>query len=105
MKIRSRKLEEQLRQLADTWREQTHYLSSVHEIVLHPAYQRIIGTGPAALQFIFRELENSPDHWFWALSAITGEDPVPPEDRGNLRAMASHWLQWARKKGYINRES
>jgi hypothetical protein len=98
--VLSHGLGEQFDQLANAWREQTRYLSSTHEIVLHPAYQRIIGMGPDALRFIFRELETSPDHWFWALSAIAGEDPVPPEDKGDLRAMAHHWLQWARRRGF-----
>ena len=25
----------------------------------------------------FRELRQQPAHWFWALNAITGEDPAP----------------------------
>ena len=89
----------QFRELVNSWREDTKYLSSIHEMVLHPAYQRIIGMGRQALPFIFEELKRQPDHWFWALQAITGEDPVPPEDRGNIAAMARHWLRWAEERG------
>jgi hypothetical protein len=72
--------------LANRWRNETALLSSVTKIAMHPAYQRIIGMGPAALPLLLRELEQQPDHWFWALTAITGEDPVPPEDAGNMES-------------------
>jgi hypothetical protein len=85
--------------LAEEWRRECAHLSSVREMVLHPAYQQIIGMGKDALHFLLRELERQPDHWFWALRAITGEDPVRPKHRGNIRLMASDWLSWARTKG------
>jgi hypothetical protein len=87
--------------LAKTWQEETRYLSSVHDMVLHPAYQQIIGMGREALPFLFQELKRQPDHWFWALQAITGEDPVPPEEKGNLEAMARRWLRWGAANGWI----
>jgi len=90
------------RDLAMSWRKECTYLSSVREMVLHPAYQQIIGMGKSALPFIFRELETHPDHWFWALWAITGEDPVPPEDKGKIQVMTHHWLCWARRRGYYS---
>jgi len=80
--------------LAQQWRAETSLASSVLEICTHPAYQRIIGMGRAAIALILRELQAAPDHWFWALKAITGEDPVPREHRGNVRAMTDAWLTW-----------
>jgi len=50
--------------------------------------------GDKALPFIYYELQQEPDHWFWALKAITCEDPVPIESRGNLQLMANAWLKW-----------
>ena len=94
-------VENRFRMLADWWKKDTRYVSSLHEMVLHPAYQQIIGMGRDALPFLFEELEREPDHWFWALNAITGEDPVPSEDRGDLKAMTKHWLRWAAKRGWI----
>jgi hypothetical protein len=85
--------------LAAAWRKECAHLSSVREMVLHPAYQQIIGMGRDAIPFLLRELERQPDHWFWALWAITGENPVPPEHRGRLRDMARDWLEWARQRG------
>ena|ERR1035438_5169698 len=64
------------------------------------AYQRIIGMGDRALPHILAALKREPDHWFWALYAITGANPVPVEDEGRLTRMAEAWLQWGRRQGY-----
>jgi hypothetical protein len=49
---------------------------------------------------ILAELEARPDHWFWALNAITGSDPVPQADRGIMEKMAKAWLAWGAEHGY-----
>jgi hypothetical protein len=69
--------------LAKAWRKECAHLSSVEEMVLHPAYQQIIGMGKEAIPFLLCELERQPDHWFWALWVITGEDPVRSDHRGS----------------------
>ena len=86
-------------ELAETWRRDTSHLSSVTEMAMHPAYQQIIGLGWAAVPRILRELERRPDHWFWALKAITGIDPVPALARGRIAEMAAAWIQWGRDQG------
>ena len=86
--------------LVNQWRTDTRFMSSTTEIVTHPAYQRIIGMGPVVIPYLLRELEQRPAQWFWALRAITGADPVLPEDRGNVRAMAAAWLRWGRENGF-----
>lgn len=68
---------------------------------MHPAYQRIIGFGLPAVPLILAELRRELDHWFWAFKAITGEDPVPAERRGNMKEMAEIWLEWGRQRGYV----
>ena len=88
--------------LAAEWKRDVAWSSSVADIAMHPAYQQIIGMGPAAVPLLLRELEQRPDHWFWALRAITGIDPVSPEHRGYLSAMAKAWLAWGRQQGYIS---
>ena len=98
---RRQQLEVRFSELAATWRSETAFLSSLTQISTHPAYQRIVGMGEAALPFIFRELQSDPDHWFWALKAITDCDPVPPSHLGELNAMASDWLDWGRSNGYV----
>ena len=86
--------------LARTWRDETQFMSSTTDIAMHPAYQRIIGMGPAVIPHLLRELQRRPEHWFWALRAITGADPVTPEERGKVRAMAEAWLRWGRDHGF-----
>jgi hypothetical protein len=87
--------------LADQWHRDIAVVSSVHEMVEHPAYQGIIRMGPAVVPLILRELQREPDYWFWALTAITGENPVPPEDAGDLDRMTDAWLAHGRARGYL----
>ncbi|HTV41570.1 MAG TPA: hypothetical protein VMF08_13390 [Candidatus Sulfotelmatobacter sp.] len=86
---------ERFRELAKAWKTDVRFLSDTNEICSHPAYQEIVGMGILALPFIFAELEREPDNWFWALKAITGRDPVPENQRGNLELMTKAWLGWA----------
>jgi hypothetical protein len=86
--------------LADRWREETAQVSDVHEKILHPAYLRIMGLGPDVLPLIFRELEQRPSLWFWALEALTGEDPVP-SDLDSMKEVREAWLAYGRRRGYI----
>jgi hypothetical protein len=92
-------LRKEFERLVKTWRADTKFTSSVHQMTLHPAYLRIIGMGRPALPLILTELEKRPDHWFAALYAITGANPVPDEDAGRVKRMAKHWLDWARRHG------
>lgn len=87
--------------LVEEWQTETSDLSSTTAMVLHPAYQRIIGLGPGAVPLLLRELQVRPNHWFHALRAITGHNPVRLEQRGNLRKMTAAWLEWGRKQGYL----
>jgi hypothetical protein len=70
-------------------------------MAMHPAYQEIIGMGRDALPLILFELERKVDHWFWALRSITGIDPVRPEHRGDLNAMAADWIRWGSNQGIL----
>lgn len=87
--------------LLKEWQADTADLSSLSAITNHPSYKQIIGLGPKALQFIFDELERAPNYWFDALRSITHDDPVRPEDRGNLQAMKRAWLDWAADQEYV----
>jgi len=86
--------------LKEQWESETRICSSISDIALHPAYQQIIGMGEIAVSFILSELAFSPGHWFWALSSITGENPVLPKNMGNIKKMTSDWLQWGKRNGY-----
>jgi hypothetical protein len=85
--------------LAAEWREATRFDSG--SSADHPAYRAIVALGPDAVPVILNELVVSPDWWFAALRELTGADPVPPADRGRLRAMAEHWLAWGRTHGLV----
>lgn len=94
-------LESEFYELVELWRHDTVDESSPRRIAMHEAYQRIIGMGPAVLPYILRDLERTQDQWFWALRAITGVDPVPPEDRGYIHKMVRSWLRWGRRNAVI----
>ena len=87
--------------LANEWKESTSMLSSVTEIVMHPSYQQIIGMGPTALSPILVSMSQELGHWFWALNAITGENPIPIEHQGKIKEMTDDWLQWGKKQLYL----
>jgi len=87
-------------ELSQQWRAATMFESNVERIVLHQAYQRIIGLGPQVVPYIFQELEKAPDHWFWALTAIVGEDHGAQQT--SISAAAEAWLAWGRNAGIIN---
>jgi hypothetical protein len=87
--------------LAAEWREATAFFSSTSAMVAHPAYQAIIGLGWPAVPLLLRDLEQRQEHWFKALRAITGEDPVAREIWGNIPVMAAAWLAWGRERGLI----
>lgn len=93
--------ERRFKKLAKTWKTETELVSKVSKRVMHPAYQKIIGMGESAIPLILRDLAtNGPDDWFWALTAITDENPITEEIAGNMTAMTEAWLQWGRNAGY-----
>jgi hypothetical protein len=67
-----------------------------------PSYQRIIQMGSEVVPTILRRLLVSPDHWFWALSCITGENPVPDVAVGDLKLMTEAWIDWGRRHGMLD---
>lgn len=92
-------VEETFRELADLWKRDTRFQSSPQRVIMHPAYQRIIGLGRPAIPLILEELEEAPRLWYWALSAITGEDPAEGEE--SIAGAAEAWLTWGRAQGHI----
>jgi hypothetical protein len=93
-------LEAEFNRLAEEWRTETRMLSLVTHKSMHPTYQRIIGMGKPVIPLILQDIQQKPDHWFWALRAITGENPVKPEQVGRMKLMAQAWIQWAKEHGY-----
>ncbi len=96
-----KEMRSQFRRLAKQWRDETIFLSSLDDIVMHPAYQKIISMGASAVPLILKELQKQTNHWFWALREITGEDPVSPQDAGKIKKIAALWIGWGKQKGLI----
>ena len=94
-------IERRFNDLAEKWASETAHLSMMSSIVLHSSYQEIIGLGRDVLPLILRRLSIEPNHWFWALRAISGEDPVPAADTGKFDAMRQTWIQWGRSRGLM----
>jgi hypothetical protein len=83
----------------DQWLAETSDLSSLSDAAMHPAYQEIIGLGPAVLPLIFEDLAQRPVFWFWALAAITRE--TPEHEEGDFESARRAWLDWGRARGYL----
>lgn len=93
-------IRETFQRLASIWRAETAYVSSSSELVAHPAFQSIIRMGPPVIPLLLRELENRTGHWHRALRLITGVDPIPAADKGNIDKSAEAWLRWGKEQGY-----
>jgi len=93
-------LEQRFRRLEATWLAEVGYSSSSTVLRGHPAFQEIVGLGEAVLPLMMRDLEKRPRLWVWALPLITGADPVPQSDRGNIARMGEAWLRWGKEHGY-----
>jgi hypothetical protein len=90
-------------QLVKQWRKERGVTSSPVQMAMCPAYQQIIGMGKDAIPLILRQIENEgddPDHWFWALRALTNANPIKDSDRGNMKRMADAWIDWGRRNYY-----
>jgi hypothetical protein len=94
---------DRFQRLARAWREERSVRSSITEIAALVPYQKIIAMGEPAIPLILSQLESEgdePDQWFWALAVLSDANPVPPEARGNVRAMAHSWIEWGKRTGY-----
>ena len=44
-------------------------------------------------------MQRQPDDWFYALRAITGDNPVTNQIAGDVKKMTEAWVAWGRKRG------
>ena len=88
-------------QLADQWERETALLSRMDRAIKHPAYQEIISMGEQAAPLILERMRETEGHWFAALRAITGANPVKRSDRGKIAVMQASWLEWGEANGLI----
>jgi hypothetical protein len=92
-------LADRFAELAATWQRETALESFISRKAMNPAYQRIIGLGPAVVPLILRELAAGPGHWFWALTALTGEDPAA--ETRTFAETTRAWLAWGEERGLL----
>jgi hypothetical protein len=92
-------LSELFRELANIWKAETGILSDITKKSMNWSYQQIIGLGLPVVPLILQELKVKPADWYWALSAITRQDPIKPEHAGNMAAMAQDWIRWGKDRG------
>lgn len=93
-------LERLFQQLVAEWHEDTRFQSSTDVLAAHPSFLRIIGLGHRILPLVLSSYSRELDHWYLALRPLTGVDPVPESDLGDLDRMREAWLAWARHEGY-----
>lgn len=79
------------------WLNDSIYDSLPELMRAHQSYQVIIAMGERAIPVIAAELRKQPSFLFLALEDITGDDPVPDEAEGDLRATVEAWLEWLRR--------
>lgn len=88
--------------LAQQWKNETRLWPTVTKRCTHPMYQRIIGMGEPVVPYLLLDLkQNGPNDWFWALTAITGENPITDSISGDMASMTEAWIAWGSKTGYL----
>ena len=97
---KDKELRERFNNLAETWERETECVSSINDIIIHPAHMQIIGMGRKAVPLILERMQQKSGLWFWALKYITGEDPVTENIRGNIQAMRQAWLDWGQENEF-----
>lgn len=93
---------DRFQRLAAQWKDQSQHMSNTAQMAMLASYQQIIGMGERAVPLLLEELRREPDHWFWALEAITQENPVPKDAVGKVRLMAQAWVEWGVREGYLS---
>jgi hypothetical protein len=93
-------IEARFRRLETVWRTETAHLSSSTKIIDNHAFQEILQMGASVVPFMIQDLRERPRLWVWALPDLTGVNPVPPSDGGNIGKMTEAWLRWANENGY-----
>jgi hypothetical protein len=79
------------------WEDDMAFDSLPDEMKEHESFREVIQQGKQVVPLIAAHLRRSPSFLFLALEEIFGEDPVPEEAYGNLKATVSSWLQWLQR--------
>lgn len=86
------------------WKRETMFLSNVKAKAMNLNYQRILTLGEDAIPWMLEDFQNGVFlDWFWALAVISGDNPIPEEIAGNVKAMAEAWIKWGQTKNYLKK--
>lgn len=88
---------------AAEWLADTCWESSISRMTRHPRFRELVEMGEPALRRTLARMQNGDVQiqFFPLLKDIARQDPVPPEERGLVPAMAARWLEWGRQHGKI----
>jgi hypothetical protein len=95
-------LEQLFRGLVKKWEEETGGMSSTTRRYAHPSYQAILGLGTAVVPLILRELQQRPDWWFEALTALAKPKLNPVKPKSTFEEAVAAWLDWGRENNLVN---
>lgn len=98
---KTKSVEDEFAELVEQWNVSCGPTSSLMQMITNQNYLRIIGLGRPAVPLLLRELVERPDHWDWALRAITGVTVTDQVDEGNLARTAAKWILWGKEHGYL----
>lgn len=80
--------------LADKWSEDIAFTSNTTEIIKHPIYRAVTELGRDVIKPILKRMDSTHEHWFYALSEITNENPVKQEHHGFIDLIINDWIEW-----------
>lgn len=93
-------LKEEFESLKEAWLVGTMFESGYQNLVNHPAYLKIVSMGEQILPLLLTDMFEEKTPWFYALSEITGANPVSEENEGRLNGIISDWKTWAEQNNY-----
>lgn len=94
--------QQQFEMLAERWRNETGMYSVDTRKVSHPAYLNIISMSHQAIPLILNELRERGGHWYQALEAILGYNPIQTDAPLSIRELKEKWLDWGKQQGHIS---
>ena len=86
-------------ELAQVWRDDTRFLSSLDEVWDHFAYRTIICLGKKVLPLILDEVRRGYAFWDRALIAITNTNPAI--DTTSPEEAVAAWIRWGEDNGWL----
>jgi hypothetical protein len=87
---------EHFKSLANEWKLETSHLSFIRQKIAHVAFLKILLMGEKALPYIIEEIQTDPNHWFFALRLISGDNPV--RAGASVEEAVAAWTDWWTEK-------